>query len=542
MSARLLSRLCAAALALAPVAADAYFVPRHAAPLPGLVDRNSYTPACNRFGFFTNGATETATLSFLGHTHCVSPTYATDHVRIVVSNFIVWGDGRAAPEACPSKMLTVDFATIFISGVAYPVTFGGQTSIALANCQAAISDPLRDASGNIVSLPAQTTYYVRISRTLPAGGGVMPTTGAYSVNPVAANSYAGGLTDDGFGGYSTPQTALRLSGTVPAGNGVGSFSSTPTMVVAQGWDGTPVYGIFGDSIGYGYEDADYRSAYTTGSGAIQRALWDAASGRRNFQSFAIPGTAPDTQASIAVGQWAYRVGVLRLIGNLPFNQIISNMGQNSPQIGGGALAQWKIVEGQYWAFLHGLCPGCHIYQVTFPSHAGTTNSLLRMTTQAEQTSDYPNGARWLAGAWLAANAGLPSYVTGVDLTTAFTTGSGFTDNPGNWPTTPWSGTLAAAWSSGKSVSVSAATAPLFGALIVFDPGVSGHTQSCDVMNVTGSASPWTVALDCNPSPAHALGEPISLSLTGDGSGTHPGAPLYEAAAQALIALKGTVLP
>ena len=140
---------------------------------------------------------------------------------------------------------------------------------------------------------------------------------------------------------------------------------------------------------------------------------------------------------------------LRSIGNAPFNQIISEMGQNSPTIAGTSLAAFETVKTQWWSFLKTSFNPANIFQVDFPAHAAS-NANTKWTTLADQTTDYPSGMRWSAGAWIAANSGLPLGVKGIDLTPYLTTGSGFTDNPGYWPITGWSGTISTAVSSGKS--------------------------------------------------------------------------------------------
>ena len=192
---RRMKRACAGAaalaLALAAAPAQAYFVPRHQAAWPGLANSSSYTSVCDRLQFPTNAVAETTYVSFLGHTTCVSPNYAVSNVRVMMADFLVWGDGRASPEACPGNSVKVDFLTFFIGGTAYPVSFGGAIGINVDNCKFVWSDPLVDSSGAIVTIPANTTYYVRPSKTV-ASGGYQATAGAIgNLNPNASNNYAG---------------------------------------------------------------------------------------------------------------------------------------------------------------------------------------------------------------------------------------------------------------------------------------------------------------------------------------------------------------
>ena len=241
---------------------------------------------------------------------------------------------------------------------------------------------------------------------------------------------------------------------MPGGNGQGSFNATPAMIVGQGWDGSAVYGLVGNSICWGEYDYDFYAPLV--AGAEMRALADSGSGLRNFYSLCFPGTYPEKQSSIAAGQYQLRMQALRSIGNVPFNQIISEMGQNSPTMNGTSLAAFQTVETQWWSFLKTSFAPANIFQVNFPAHAGSLNNT-KWTTLADQTTDYPTGMRWLAGAWIAASSGLPLGVKGIDLTTAFTTGSGFASKPacgrspaGRGRFTPRSARASRSWSTRPS--------------------------------------------------------------------------------------------
>ena len=184
-------------------------------------------------------------------------------------------------------------------------------------------------------------------------------------------------------------------GTVPGGNGQGSFNATPAMIVGQGWDGSAVYGLVGNSICWGEYDYDFYAPLVAGAG--MRALANSGSGLRDFYSLCFPGTYPEKQSSDRRRPVPARMQALRSIGNVPFNQIISEMGQNSPTMNGTSLAAFQTVETQWWSFLKTSFAPANIFQVNFPAHAGSLNNT-KWTTLADQTTDYPTGMRWLAGA------------------------------------------------------------------------------------------------------------------------------------------------
>jgi hypothetical protein len=520
----------ALALALAPIEASAYFVPRYQAPWPALTDSNSYTPGCSRAGFSNNAGTITNGYGTqLSQLFCTSPNYAIHNIRFMVDNFWVNSNGVNNPETNTGNTNTVDYLTALIGGTYYPVTFGGAIGIQINDGGFVWSDPLRDSSGNIVTIAANTQFEARLSRSVlngqnrEYGTGLASASSPFYSNSVGVPDYSISLTAPNF----TDRTAGTLGGSSA------SISDGP-LVFAQGWDGSAVYTIPGDSIGWGQNDTAY--AIPSLSGYVARALADPASGARNFLSLAFPGTKPEDQSSIATGQYKLRMRALRSVGNVPFNTIISQMGQNSPTVGGSSLAAFQTVMTNWWQFWHDTCPSCRIFQTNFPSHAGSLNNT-KWTTQADQTTDSPTSVRVLGSAWIAANVGLPSYVTGIDVRTALTTGSGYTDNPGNWPTGIWSGTLAAQPATGqKVVSVSAASAPAIGANFVIEPGVS-NVESASIVNVAGASSPWTVSLNANISKTHLIGASVAEACTYEG--THPCTLLYQSAANALIALKNS---
>ena len=431
----------------------------------------------------------------------------------------------------PGNSLHVDFLTVEIAGVFYPVTFGGALGVNIDNCRFVWSDPLRNSAGALVTLSPNTVYYIRSSQTVAVNGNLASGGGLWAVQPRWTNAYWG----DGVNYTTTVQTAKRTSGTVSAYS-EGSSILGPAMAMGTGWDGSAVYAPVGDSIGWGEGDSGFAASAI--SGYIERALSDSGSGARNWYALTFPGTKPDDQSDIGAGHYQRRMEALRSIGNIPFNQILSEMGQNSPTIAGASLAPFQAVETDWWRFWHNNCPACGMFQTTFPAHAGSFSNT-KFTTQADQATDYPTGVRWQADAWIKGAAGpaLPGYLRGINTTDAFTTASGLTDNAGNWPTTGWSGTLAATYASNvNQVAVTAATAPANGTVLVFEPA----TSNADVVyidNVTGSAPNWTVTFAGTTGKAHNSGAAVATATTYEG--THPQAPLHQAAANVLIGLKSS---
>lgn len=501
-------------------------------PWPDLTDASSYSFAANRLSFPNGVLTATsAQRAGLGHLYQVSPPYAVSSLRLLFANFYLDPSGAANPERCPGNPKTVDFATVFVGATAYPVTFGGATSTRIGDCEFIWSDPLRDASGALVTLPAGTLYYIRSSQSV-AVGEKLTFSATYGINSRISNATLG----DGVEYTGNVQTAKRTSGTVAAFLN-GSAPIGPSMAIGTGWNGSPVFLVVGDSIGAGQSDADYQTAARGLVGYLPRALDDSGfSTRLNFANLAAPGTRPGDQASIGQGQFQLRMRALRSVPNRPFNRVFSEMGQNGLNAN---LPQWQAEMKDWWQFWRLACPNCPIYQTTYLPHAGQSNNQF-WADQASQVSTgtidgYPSGARWQAINWLKAGADIPGYVTVLDVTPAFQDPA----NPQNWKSLPGSWTLSAAIPAATgTLTVAGGVAPASGDWYVFEPGTA-NAETRQVSRVTGTG-PWTLTLIANTAKPHGAGTSVLAAATGDG--THPGSTPHKAAASMLIGRKadGTI--
>ncbi len=520
-------------------------------PWPDLADGSSYSFAGNRFSF--PGAPSAGYLSAIGHVYQVSPPYAVSNLRLLFVNFGVSVDASANPERCPGNPIVQDFATVFLGGAvsnavtdktAYPVTFGGAQSAVIGDCGFVWSDPLRDASGNLVTLPAGTTYYVRSSRSVASGGKLPVGTNYTAIQPRYGTNL---ILGEGVEFTATPQTARRLTGTVAAYSG-GSAPVAPAMAIGTGWDGSPVFLIVGDSIGAAQNDTDFTVRGVTGH--VARGLDDSASGRMNFMNLAVQGSAPQDQSSIAAGQYRLRMQVLRSIPNKPFNRIFSQMGQNG--IYGSShgvpgyytrFSQFQPAMQDWWRFLsNSFGASMPIYQGTFMPHAQQLNNTF-WTDTANQSSagtdpyDSLTGIRQSFNNWVRGGVGLPANVVGVDIAgPAADTGG----DPNKWKPLPGAWTLQAATAANATTAVFVgATAPVIGDNFAFELGNAANLSGAQSIQVTGTG-PWTVTFSAGNPKAHAAGTPVVAYPTVDG--THPGGSVYKAGAAIVSARKadGTI--
>lgn len=503
---------------------------------PDLTDATSYSFASNRLSVPSAvAAASTATRVSLSHVYQVSPPYAVSNLRILFVNFYVTVDATPNPERCPGNPKNVDFATVFVGGTAYPVTFGSSLSARVGDCEFIWSDPLRDASGALVTIPAGTTYYIRSSQSVDAVGQNITTSFAHGLNA----RFTSGPLGEGIENGNTVQAAKRTGGTVsPFVNG--TPLAGPAMAIGTGWDGSPVFLVVGDSIGAAQADYDYTTSARGVTGFVGRALDDVASTRYNFATLAVPGTKPQDQSSIATGQYRLRMRVLRSIPNKPFNRIMSEMGQNGLSV---PASQFRAAMLDWWQFLRLNIGAMPIYQTTFFPHAGQTNATY-WTDRANQVvnapTDSPGGYRDQAIAWLRSGTagGVPSHVTVLDT---YATAADPAE-PQKWRTLPGTWTLTNAVGTGvgltSDVSVSGASAPNNGDWHVFELGTA-NVELLQIVSVSGTG-PWTVRLSNNTAKAHAAGAVLTPAPTGDG--THPGTSAHKAAAAVIVAKKrdGTV--
>jgi hypothetical protein len=491
---------------------------------PGLKNSDSYSFASNRLNFPNAVMSRPGGVSGLGQVYNNTPPYSISGIRFLYPNFYVVPDGTARPERTPGNENSIDFATVFFDGKTYAVTFDGDKKALLRDGAFVWSDPLRDSAGHLVAFPANSHFLIRTSRSAPANGKLVVGSGNFGVQPRWTNRNFG----EGVEYTDTPELGKRFSGVVAAYS-QGSIPISPALAIAQGWDGSAVYLLVGDSIGVGQGDYDFRTRGVVGY--LERGLDDdGQSKRRNFATMTISGTKPDDQASASAGEYQLRMLALRSIPNRPFNTIISEMGQNSPSIAGTSLPAFQAVETRWWAFWHDACPDCTIFQTTFPPHAGAAYNS-RWTVASEETTDYPIGMRWQASDWFRSGP-LPPYVKVLDVTAAFCDAA----RPGIWAIDTWSGTLRTTVAPGDTRMIIEATrAPTIGDAIVIGAGTAG-AEARNIIDVAGDG-PWTVSVAASFSNSHASGGSTGLAYTVDG--THPTSTLYKLAARVIEFYKST---
>jgi hypothetical protein len=489
------------------------------------VGPNSLTATGARFFFpQNNNVAGAGSESSLSHLFFVTSPFPGSDLRFCFDNSWIASDSSGSPERAGSNPLTIDFATVFVGGTPYPVSFGGAGSITLQP-----NDYIWATVPTLTSIPADTFGFIRVSCTVATN----------AFRPAGYRPQTSQILGEAVEYTATPQAAKATSGTV---SGVGSGANVrcygPCMAVMSGWDGRPVPIIVGDSIGEGAADGIISTDARGIVGYIPRGLDDNASTRMSFCMLAAAGTAPSQSTGLIAGNFKHRYDIISALPNMPGTCVLSQHGVNEMGLLAGPTdeAGFETVMSNWWRFLRQVFPGYKLIQTTLSPRVQTAANNSNWTNQVDQqpsaVDTNPTGARWTGNAYI---RGKPAPVDAlIDVTHSFQDPT----NLDHWQTSALSWTLnTAVIVNGTTISVAGASRPPEGDVFVLEPGttnVEAFTMSAAGWAGTG---PWTATLGPGGKygKAHSIGVTIKLSLVSDG--THPTHMLHAQAAQDVIAAK-----
>jgi hypothetical protein len=248
----------------------------------------------------TNFNTSTSANNFrVCRTMHVSPDYPTFGTRIAFANWYNNAQISPAPETDPGGPMTIEGAAIEIAGVITPLTFGGQSSVTIADGGHVFCDPIA------IVLPPATKYFTRVADTVAAG------------QKRPAGGFAQVRSCEGVALGNSSQLALVSGGTIAGTGGL----MVPAAIVAQGWDGRDVILITGDSIAFGQSDNLNAVGERGAAGFIERGLDSPAGGRIPYGQFACPASSPSQQGADAAGQYQRKMLLLRAIAAMNITQM-----------------------------------------------------------------------------------------------------------------------------------------------------------------------------------------------------------------------------
>lgn len=470
-------------------------------------------------GTYVPGATA---LSGLSHIVIGCPDYQVTDPWLCFPGWWVDPSGPALPEAAAGTDGVVDFATLIVNGVAYPIVAADprDASGTAVNNGWGFRVPNADSvwaravnpNGGPVVIPPGAAVAVRTSYTVPSGA---PHIGGYT--PLSQNGEGGEYT-------ALPQYLKQFSGTVTIQGSVGSGATrvyAPCAMVGERSDTRPVMLVVGDSISVGAGVDNLLYEPRGNASYVTRGLDENAIGQRiAFGHFGVSGTRPSntTTAVPGDGQFGYRYAAIKkmrdLTGYWPMTHILSQMGVNDAT----DFATWKGYMDAFWASKAAQFPGVPIWQTTLTPRAQSAGTFYwtdtgQMTFNSVNDGPGLGAARWRMNDYIRSK---PSPLAGVvDVAPAFVDPT-YQDR---WPVPPVHAlTTAATTANGATLQVD--TAIKRGENIVINPGQAGALR-LTVTAVSGSG-PYTLTLGTNQNTGATIfpaGTPVAAAETIDG--THP---------------------
>ncbi len=417
----------------------------------------------------------------------------------------------------------IDGATLeYPAGTFTTITFGGNATTTVANGSQVISDPVPG-----ITIPANSAAaWIRTLKDTPSGGQRLgwyaTTNGAFGTKGEAVEVAA-----------SASSLSSLLTGGTITGATFTADAFGPMVTVCQGWDGSPVSVLGGDSILYGQGDSQEgngRGVYDWAS----RGLDD--STLSTSQSFFNMGTQGESEASsseggTSLGQYGYHIQLLTALAALnpgnhwPFTTFISEHFHNDTDLA-DAQAWWKM--------LHQAFPGIHLVQTTIvastfdtvtSAYSCATAGEYCWTDAAHQESagtpwTYPGGEVWNFNTFLTGGTeSCPSGGLGDGLSCV----DGVIDiqpevvSNGLWAVPSFTSTVSQnAAANTKTIHLSAC--PSVGDSLVLNPGGSTVENNFTV-TAASMGTDCTVTMFSATANAHNSGEPVGEAFTGEGD--HP---------------------
>lgn len=464
----------------------------------GAADLNYYA-ADTRFAFqnLVAQAIPTAGQEFWIHEmQSASPPYDATSPRFHYAGFT--GSGSSGAEVDLPNDYDVDGVSVSVNGGAWQTVHG---AVHVTSGVGVLSP------GNAVVIQANSicrfrfAFHCAVGAKLPVGN-ILLSVNEFPGPPEIARS--AGVS------WTSQLLSATLSG---SGNqAVGGSWWSPAYMVAKGRDGRPVIGLCGDSVAQGVEDASFRSSRMA-YGFLKKGLDDNLSSKRMAVfDLALGGT--HTLEFSSRSFWSRKLDAIKLIGNVPFTHVISELGA-----AGAANTTYAVMRPQQKTYIQLLASewGKPIYANEWLPHTtASTDGVTTLANQNQATQErYPNGSIWLMNADFEAN-GLDGmfagYIRAWEHCVA-DTGANHDKIKLNSFTT----TLAANFVSGRTITLTDAP-PIGVQLIMFNAGSpTVPRMGSSVLTVTGTG-PYTVFMDgaFSGNPPGAIGDVIKASLSKDG--------------------------
>lgn len=490
----------------------------------------------------------------------ITPQWACKNPRFVFSNWF-GKEQLSSPEVDGASTLPLDGIAISISGVPTSGAFSGVAGVTIAAGGVAISDAIP------VTIPANSaagTAYLRTSIT----------TANLSDTIVGYLNLNGTLTGEHASVASSlaAQSWGLTSGTA-AGTQTRAFG--PVAMLCQGWDGSPVLYLAGDSICEG--KGDIITATRGALGYLPRGLDSTSGGSFAYTNWCVASTSPgaSSEGATTAGHYLRRIQAITAIAALnaasamPFTTILVEHGTNDA-------GNLSTDMPAFWSMMHTQFPGAYVKAVTITPHtqdsvSGDQNCTAAnsdwcwtdLTHQAPFATTYnPGGAvstyntaLLAGGTYDCAHLGGTSCEDGVvDITpqawNSLPTCQAGTQSGCDWPVPAFTTTVGSGTCNAASNSCSLVAAPAVGDALVFAPGTTAaeayKSGGLDgggfiVGTVTGTG-PFTATFtgsSGNLQFTHAAGVTVGEATTN--SGLHPNVLGHVLMSQGVINAKASIL-
>ncbi|OLP59022.1 hypothetical protein BJF93_03580 [Xaviernesmea oryzae] len=425
----------------------------------------------------------------------------------------IWFNG-SQPRERGGAAYTIRKAAMNYGGRTVPLLFDGARSVRLsAGAVDLRADPVMPAQFGVLRFAAGDPVFIRMSLDLPE-------------TPIAAQAGALGLTGESQLLYNPANEVDDIDATswsVPADADRGI--NFPHAILLAGEPDQPVTSLvaLGDDLLDGL--ADVTGDGTDGGGWLRRAA--ALAGLPVFLV-----TCAGDRAQFAAAANLRTRQLLRMAGAqaalLSIGQADLREGRSASQLLADLRNLWSALRGE------GIQ---RLVQAQLLAETSASDQNSSTAGQTTRPAFLPGSARDDV------NASIASLASGalddqVDLASAV-------QSLGKWDIPAFETTLASAASAG-STTISLNKAPERGDFLAFEPGTPANQDATTVhvVSVSGSSSPFSVALSTPLSKAHAAGVTVTSSLSADG--VHPQQQAHKRmatkAAPAMRRLRGVATP
>jgi hypothetical protein len=383
-----------------------------------------------------------------------TPNWTCHNPRLLLTNWQISSSGTINN---PGNAINIEKLAFWNSAgtVTTPITIQGSRAYTIPNGGQVWTDPAP------VDLTANSTYNIREAYNVAVGGNRVGS----SVPPIPGEGFVVSSSDRSS--YVDTFTAMGPS------LGVGNAFYMPIAMACQGWDGSPVIWMLGDSIG-DYLQVNATLADSRGNRSWVEDMLDDSGRRLAYSNWSRVSATP---------AWYYgsqflanAIAAFSALGSQPpFTAVLNETVVNSIQGKGVSGTEAQLTALQ--AAMQANWPGTAFYQTLSTTYTSSTDGWTTTTNQTPNNGFTVGGTRDQVNAWIEANTAFTAYIDPTPVLEANNV----------WLVPNYSTTLAGGTAVGNAIpanyyytsaSVSNAlylnACPPIGTFLVFEPGTSNQ--------------------------------------------------------------------